>query len=101
MIYIFWSCRNKEEAEKLIEHLVEKRLVACASIFPAVESIYRWEGKVEKQVETKVILKTRETHFEAISDYIKKHGSYDVPEVLQVSIEKGSPEYMKWVLDVT
>lgn len=101
MIYIFWSCRDKTEAKKIIHILLEKGLIACASIIPQVESIYRWEGKIEESVEVKVILKTLALHFETIQSIILAEGSYSVPEILRVDIAGGNPQYLAWVVQET
>ena len=97
MIYIFWTCRNKEEAKKIIFGLLDKHLIACGSIFPEMESIYRWSGKIEEGTEVKVILKTESKHFDPICNYIVEKGSYEVPEVLQIDILKGNSRYLSWV----
>lgn len=97
MIYIFWTCANSSEAKKIIHGLLDHSLIACASIFPEIESIYRWKGKIEESREVKVILKTQPKHFDSILGYILKHGSYEVPEILQVDIPKGNPTYLNWV----
>jgi periplasmic divalent cation tolerance protein len=100
MIYVFWTCRNKEEAKKIIHGLLEKHLIACASLFP-VESVYRWEGKIEEGQEIKVILKTQKEHFDAICSFIEQQGSYDVPEILQIDIMRGNPKYVTWITQET
>lgn len=97
MIYIFWSCQNKVEAKKIIRQLLEERLIACASIFPRVESIYRWEGKIEENEEVKVILKTDSKHFDAIQNIIQAQSSYEIPEIVQVEIQRGNPRYLSWI----
>lgn len=97
IIYIFWTCRDTIEAKKLIHQLLEQRLIACASVFPEVESIYRWEGKIEESKETKVILKTAKKHFTQILSHITAYGSYEVPEISQVEIEQANPAYEAWV----
>lgn len=97
MIYIFWSCRDKIEAKIIIHQLLEQRLIACASVFPEVESIYRWEGKIEESTEVKVILKTELKHFDAIQDTIKLQCSYEVPEIVQIDITQGNAKYLSWV----
>ncbi len=97
MIYIFWTCRDLTEAKTIIRGLLEERLIACASIFPKVESIYRWQGKIEEGQEVKVILKTAEHRFEAIERYVKERCSYEVPELLQVDIAKGFSSYLSWI----
>jgi len=101
MIYVFWTCRDKDEAKKIIHELLNKQLIACASIFPEIESIYRWEGKIEASTEVKVILKTVHKHFKNVVSYIQTHCTYDIPEILQVDITNGSPSYLSWVAKET
>lgn len=101
LIYIFWTCRDKQEAKRIVHGLLDQRLIACASIFPEVESIYRWEGKIEESQEVKVILKTTFKHFGAVQSYIQEHCSYEVPEILQVDIVWGNPSYLSWVVQET
>jgi periplasmic divalent cation tolerance protein len=97
MIYVFWSAQGPKEAKRIIHSLLEKRLIACASIVPEVESVYRWKGRIEESQESKVILKTQAKHFESILSFIKKEGSYDVPEVSSLKIEKGNSQYLEWL----
>ena len=99
MIYIFWSCRDKSEAKRIAYQLLDLRLIACASIFPEVESIYRWEGTIEESKEVKVILKTDSKHFDAIQRTIKAQCSYEVPEIVQVDISRGNPHYLSWIAE--
>ena len=101
MIYIFWSCRDRDEAKRVIHLLLEKRLIACASILLEVESIYRWEGKVEEAKEVKVILKSQKMHFEAVRSVICEQGSYEVPEICGMSVEMCNPSYLSWLAQET
>ena len=101
LIYIFWTCRDQQEAKTIIHGLLAQRLIACASILPEVESIYRWEGKIEESREVKVILKSSSNHFETVQSYIQKKCSYEVPEILQVDIVRGNPSYLAWVVQET
>ena len=101
MVYIFWSCRNTIEAKKIIYQLLHQRLIACASIVTGVESIYRWAGKIEESEEVKVILKTHPQHFDAIQKMIHTHGSYDVPEIVQIDVSRGNPSYLSWIAQET
>jgi periplasmic divalent cation tolerance protein len=77
--------------------LLNRRLIACASIFPEVESIYRWEGTIEESAEVKVILKTVPKHFGAIQTVIRTHCSYEVPEIVQIDIPRGNSHYLSWI----
>lgn len=97
MNYIFWSCRDSEEAKRIARLLLEKNLIACASLLPQVESLYRWKGKVEEGKEVKVILKTQKKHFEAICDCILREGSYAVPEIVQIEAADAYAPYAAWL----
>ena len=99
MIYVFWSCRDKTEAKKIVHRLLDQRLIACASIFSEVESIYRWEGKIEESKEVKVILKTEPKHFDVIQNAIKMQCSYEVPEIVQIDITRGNARYLSWIAE--
>ena len=101
MIYIFWTCRDKPEAKKIIQGLLDQHLVACASIFPEIESMYRWQGKIEEGREAKVMLKTLSEHYDASQSYIQTHCSYEVPVILQVDVVQGNPRYLAWVSEET
>ena len=101
LIYIFWTCHDQGEAKKIARGLLNERLIACASIFPQIESIYRWEGKIEEGQEVKVILKTSAHQYEAIQSYIQAHCTYEVPEIVQVDIAKGNPDYLSWIAQET
>lgn len=101
IIYVFWTCRDSKEAKRIIHQLLEKHLIACASLFPNVTSIYGWEGKVEESEEVKVILKTVPEHFSKILSHIATHGSYQVPEVSQIDVGLANPTYCDWVMQET
>ena len=96
-IYIFWTCRDKPEAKRIIHRLLDQHLIACASLLPNIESIYRWEGKIEESQEVKVVLKTLSSQFDTVQTYIKKHCTYEVPEILQIPITRGNPDYLSWI----
>ena len=101
MIYVFWSCPNKEEAKRVVVGLLDKRLIACASMIPGVTSVYRWKEKVEEGEEIKVVLKTQAPHFDAICKYIVENGSYEVPEIVQIDVARSNPKYLSWVKEET
>lgn len=88
---------NIDEARMLGRTLVEERLVACATMVPAVESIYRWEGKIETGNETLLLLKTDAEHIPALQERLHALHSYDVPEFLVLPVESGSDAYLKWM----
>jgi periplasmic divalent cation tolerance protein len=88
---------SEEEARKIARHLVEHQLAACVNIVPQIESIYRWEGKVESSREWLLIVKTTAARFPAVRDALKLQHSYELPECIAISIDEGSAEYMEWI----
>ncbi|MCI5053038.1 MAG: divalent-cation tolerance protein CutA [Simkaniaceae bacterium] len=97
MIYLFWTCAQEKEANAIIHELLEKKLIACASVIPNVTSHYWWEGKIESSSEVKVILKSRKEHFDAIDALIHKRGSYDVAELCAITPTEVSENYLQWL----
>jgi|ERR1035441_10469157 periplasmic divalent cation tolerance protein len=88
---------SEEEARKIARHLVEHQLAACVNIVPQIESIYRWEGKVESNREWLLLIKTTAEKFPAVRDAILELHSYELPECISISIEDGGPEYLDWL----
>jgi periplasmic divalent cation tolerance protein len=96
---VLTTAGSEEEARKIAHHLVENRLAACVNIVPQVESIYRWQGKVDSSREWLLLVKTANEKFEVVRDAICKLHSYDVPECIALSIDDGSSEYLQWLAD--
>ncbi len=88
---------SEEEARKIAHHLVENRLAACVNLVPRIESVYRWEGKVEESREWLLVIKTDASKFSNVRDAITELHSYDLPECISVAIDNGSPEYLQWL----
>jgi periplasmic divalent cation tolerance protein len=91
------TCKSIAEARKIGRSVVEKKIAACANIVPAVESIYRWKGRVERAHEVLLMIKTISNHLRELEREVKRMHSYDVPEFLAVPIEAGSREYLEWL----
>lgn len=91
---------DKESAKQTARLLVEKKLAACVQMFP-IESIYMWQGKVCDEGEIMLLIKSNTELFPQISAVIKENHSYEVPEIVQIPVTDGLPEYLKWIGDCT
>jgi periplasmic divalent cation tolerance protein len=96
-LLVLTTVARAEDAEKIAEALVEKRLAACVNVLPGVRSIYRWKGAVERDEERLLVVKTRADRFDALREAILSLHPYEVPEVVAVPIEAGSPAYLRWL----
>ena len=90
---------SEEEARKIAHHLVEHKLAACVNIVPQIESIYRWQGKVESSREWLLLIKTTQENFASVRDAIAELHSYELPECVAISIEDGSAAYLNWLTE--
>ncbi|HEV2839779.1 MAG TPA: divalent-cation tolerance protein CutA [Chthoniobacterales bacterium] len=88
-----------ETARRISNQLVTEKFVACANIIPTIESIYRWQGKLEQGNETLVLFKTTVARSAAFQEKLKSLHPYEVPEIICLSIADGLPEYLRWVAD--
>jgi periplasmic divalent cation tolerance protein len=94
---VLTTCGSQEEARRIAMELVERRLAACVNIVPQVESVYRWQGKLESANECLLIIKATADAFEPLRDAIVELHSYDVPECIEIGIEGGSAAYLDWI----
>ncbi len=99
-IAVFITATNGEEARRLAEMLVEKRLAACVQILPEMESVYRWQGKTQWQGEVLLIVKTTAAKFEELEREVRAIHSYETPEVVALAIVAGSAPYLQWLFSV-
>jgi periplasmic divalent cation tolerance protein len=99
-IVVFMTAANGEEASRLAEMLVGAHLAACVQILPEMESVYRWQGKIERQSEILLIAKTTRAKFVELEREVRALHSYDTPEIIAVPVVDGSPSYLQWLKDV-
>jgi periplasmic divalent cation tolerance protein len=98
---VLTTAGSQEEAQKIAHALVDRRLAACVNIVPQVESVYRWQGKVESASEWLLVIKTQTSAFERVHNTIKELHSYDLPECLMLEVAAGSEEYLNWIVENT
>ncbi|MEE3197570.1 MAG: divalent-cation tolerance protein CutA [Pseudomonadota bacterium] len=92
------ACNSVEEADAIAASLLERRLAACVNRLKGVISMYRWKGKVRRDQETLLLIKTTEDRFEAMEQAIRKQHSYELPEILAVHIQDGSQSFLDWLI---
>ncbi|MFH0924143.1 MAG: divalent-cation tolerance protein CutA [bacterium] len=91
----------ENEVEKIANNLLEEKLIACVNVINGISSRYWWKGKIEKETEALLLMKTKDSLIENLISRIKELHSYEVPEVVVLDIEKGNPDYLKWIEEVT
>ena len=96
-IVVLVTCGSKVEAEKIVDALLGKRLIACANIISGIESKFWWKGKIDKAKETLVMLKTRKKHFRRIEKEVKRLHNYEVPELIALPTIAISEGYLYWL----
>lgn len=90
---------GRDDAERAGEALVVEHLAACCSVVPTVHSFYYWDGQLQREHEALLLVKTLESRANAVQEFVRTHHSYELPEILQVSIDGGSETYLKWLED--
>lgn len=94
---VLTTASSRDEAERLGRILVEERLAACATLMPGAESIYRWEGKLESDAETLLLLKTEAGRLDQLEARLHALHSYTTPEFLVLRVDSGSRAYLEWL----
>jgi len=94
------TCGTHAEARRIARAAVEAKLAACVNVMPnAVESIYRWKGKIEASREYLLVIKTTARRLPELERMVRGMHSYDVPEFLVLPVVSGSREYLRWLVE--
>lgn len=92
---------SSEKAEDFTNILLEKKLIACVNMIEKVKSKYWWEGKIQVDQETLLIMKTKKELSQALKEAIEKYHPYDVPEIVFIDVDKVNQPYLDWILSNT
>src|SRR5436305_675097 len=98
---VLTTAGSKEDAAKIAHALVERRLAACVNIVPQIESVYRWQDKVETAQEWLLLIKTQTDLYKRVCDAVKELHSYDLPECVMLEVSAGSQQYLEWIAENT
>ncbi len=99
--FVYVTAKDTEEAKRIAKAVVEERLAACANVFGAIESVYRWKGKVCEDDEVALVLKTSNERKAELIDRIKQLHSYDTPCIACLPMVDGNPDFLKWIASET
>ncbi len=97
LVIVFCTFPDRDCAARVATALVEASLVACVNVLPAVESIYRWEERLETASEVLALMKTAASAYPALEARLKELHPYEVPEIIAVPAAQVHPAYAAWV----
>jgi len=96
-ILVLVTVPTEDTADQIAKGLVERKLAACVNIVPAMRSVYQWEGKINKDDELLLIVKTVRPLFVSLSTAIKAMHPYELPEIIALDIVDGERKYLDWI----
>jgi periplasmic divalent cation tolerance protein len=97
ILMVMSNAPNKESAHALARALVEAKLAACVNILAGVQSVYRWQGKIEQAEEVTLLIKTTHQNYAKLQQTMVSAHPYDVPELIALPITEGYAPYLQWV----
>ena len=97
---VFATAGSQEEADKIAAALLENRAASCVQMRP-IESLYHWEGKIERANEIHLTIKTADNLYPRVESLIRENHSYKVPQIVKLPITGGLPEYLNWISEET
>jgi len=100
-IVVFITTVDKKQAEAIASALVERSIAACVNIVEGIDSLFRWQGKVDRQKECLMIVKSRKALMPKLIKLVKSLHSYDVPEIIALPIIAGEKKYLEWLDEST
>ena len=101
LCWVYMTAGSIEEAKNIGQKLVEQNLAACVNLLENMTSIYKWEDKLEEGQEVVMVVKTRKTLMSKLIEVVKSHHGYDCPCILELPIQGGNLDFLKWILGET
>ncbi len=97
LVLITYPEGETPSADAFAGQIVERKLAACVNVLPDVNSFFHWDGELQAAEESLLIAKTSEATYPNLETYVKKQHPYDEPEVIGLSLDRGSDAYLQWV----
>ena len=96
-VFVYTTCPSLVEAERIGKALLERRLAACVNILPGMVSVYSWQGAMESSPESLLLIKTERQAYPRLEARLRELHPYVLPEIIALDIERGLPDYLKWI----
>ena len=96
-IVVMMTASSAEEAKRIAESLVNRKLAACVQILSGMESVYIWKGETQCEPEVLVLAKTTRNNFAELERQVRALHSYETPEIIALPISSGSQPYLEWL----
>lgn len=100
-LLVICTCPDEDSARRLSESLVQGKLAACVNIVNPINSIFTWQGRIDTEQESLLLIKTTETAYSALEQAIKQQHPYELPEIIAIPVQTGSAEYLNWIRENT
>lgn len=97
IIIVFVTVPGLREGTRISRAILTSRLAACVNVIPAIQSIYKWDGKIVQEKEAMLVLKTTRPQYQKLERKIKELHPYEVPEIIAIPLICGSSQYVEWV----
>ena len=101
LLVVLCTVPDAAVAERIATALVEERLAACVNLVPGATSIYRWEGKLQRDAELLLVIKTAAERLAALTARVQALHPYEVPEIIALPITMGARPYLDWITEST
>jgi periplasmic divalent cation tolerance protein len=98
-LLVFTTCGGAADADRIASSVVERRLAACVNTLNGVTSTYRWQGRVVREQEIMLLIKTTAARYPALEEALRALSGYELPEVVAVRVDAGLPGYLAWLAD--
>jgi periplasmic divalent cation tolerance protein len=99
LIVVFMTAASIGEARRIADQLVETRLAACVQLIPEMESVYRWQGEIQREKEVLMLAKTTADRFSQLEEAVREIHGYETPEILAVPASLISEPYRAWLIE--
>lgn len=96
-LVVLCTTSSETESRKLASLILEQKLAACVNVVSGIHSLFFWEGRLEEESESLMVIKTSETQYPKLEKILSEAHSYDLPEIIALPITQGSQAYLDWI----